>query len=142
MLYEFRVVAVLCIVTQFSNGLLLKPTNEWSHTLDRRINQTETRKGRCKLCARRNRLHQSHTNRIQYVFLFAGFPFYTIGRFLNTPCVGSNQLLGTCVLNGECRASGGIVTGSCSTITRQAVCCVCKRLPFDALASRMPVVRE
>lgn len=54
----------------------------------------------------------------------AGFPFYTIGRFLNTPCQGKNQLLGTCVLSGECRNSGGIAAGSCSA--RQAVCCICR----------------
>lgn len=127
MFHEFRALLVLCCVTQFSNGLLSKPTNESSHTLDGRMNQMETRKGRCKLCAHKtaciNRTHQPHSC---IVVSFAGFPFYTIGRFQNTPCVGSNQLLGTCVLGGECRAAGGIVTGSCSTITRQALCCVCK----------------
>lgn len=30
------------------------------------------------------------------------------------------------MLNGECRSAGGIVTGSCSSITRQAVCCICE----------------
>lgn len=61
-----------------------------------------------------------------YIYILlgvAGFPFYTIGRFLNTPCEGRNQLIGTCVLNGECRSAGGIVAGTCSS--RQAVCCVC-----------------
>lgn len=55
-----------------------------------------------------------------------GFPFYTLGRFQNTPCTGSNNLLGTCVLAGECKTSGGVSTGACNSITRQAVCCVCK----------------
>lgn len=58
--------------------------------------------------------------------LITGFPFYTIGRFQNTPCEGKNKLSGTCVLYGECRSGGGISTGPCSSITRQAVCCICK----------------
>lgn len=60
-----------------------------------------------------------------YIF-FIVFPFYTIGRFQNSVCSGSNSLAGTCVLAGECSDAGGIATGSCSTLTRQAVCCVCK----------------
>ncbi|XP_031632739.1 uncharacterized protein LOC116346692 [Contarinia nasturtii] len=52
------------------------------------------------------------------------FPFYTLGRFVNTPCVGSNQLMGTCVLMGECKDAGGVATGGCNSITRQAICCV------------------
>lgn len=56
----------------------------------------------------------------------AVFPFYTLGRFQNLPCVGSNQLMGTCVLAGECTTANGVATGSCNSITRQAVCCVCK----------------
>lgn len=70
--------------------------------------------------------HWTFTRQKYMSFLIAGFPFYTIGRFLNTPCIGSNHLLGTCVLNGECRSSGGISTGSCSPTAKQAVCCVCK----------------
>lgn len=58
-----------------------------------------------------------------------GFPFYTVGRFLNIPCTGQNQLLGTCVLNGECRSYGGVSTGSCNSKAKHAVCCVCK-CPF------------
>lgn len=125
MFAEYRVLAALCIVTQLSNGLLsTTATNESSHLPDDRISLTETRSGRCKLCARsKNREPQS-----MCALSFAGFPFYTLGRFQNTACIGSNRLLGTCVLGGECRAAGGIVTGSCSTITRQAVCCVCKCL--------------
>lgn len=61
-----------------------------------------------------------------FTFNSSGFPFYTIGRFQNTPCQGKNKLLGTCVLDGECNKSGGIPAGSCSSITRQAVCCICK----------------
>lgn len=34
--------------------------------------------------------------------------------------------MGTCVLAGECKAAGGVSTGSCNSITRQAICCVCK----------------
>ncbi|XP_059614664.1 uncharacterized protein LOC132260513 [Phlebotomus argentipes] len=52
------------------------------------------------------------------------FPFYTIGRFQNSVCTGGNNLLGTCQVNGECSENGGISTGSCSTVTSQAVCCV------------------
>lgn len=62
---------------------------------------------------------------------FLGFPFYTLGRFVNTPCLGSNQLMGTCVLAGECSDAGGVATGSCNSITRQAICCVCKFLSFS-----------
>lgn len=64
------------------------------------------------------------------------FPFYTIGRFQNTLCTGSNQLAGTCVLGGECADGGGIATGTCSTLTRQAVCCVCRFNP----KTRYPLV--
>lgn len=53
------------------------------------------------------------------------FPFYTLGRFQNTPCTGTNQLEGTCVLGGQCSDNGGIATGSCSPLTNQAVCCIC-----------------
>lgn len=59
--------------------------------------------------------------------LFVGFPFHTIGRFINSPCIGSNQLMGTCVLVGECSTAGGIATGSCNAMTRHATCCVCKK---------------
>ncbi|KAJ6642074.1 hypothetical protein Bhyg_07020 [Pseudolycoriella hygida] len=52
------------------------------------------------------------------------FPFYTIGRFPNTACTGINDLTGTCVLAGECKDAGGIATGTCTTLTVQAVCCV------------------
>ncbi|GAB0097031.1 uncharacterized protein DMENIID0001_126230 [Sergentomyia squamirostris] len=52
------------------------------------------------------------------------FPFYTIGRFQNSVCTGGNNLLGTCQISGECSDNGGIATGSCSTVTAQAVCCV------------------
>jgi len=65
------------------------------------VNQTNHRKGR-----------------------FDFFPFYTIGRFPNTACTGINDLTGTCVLAGECTDAGGIATGSCTTLTFQAVCCV------------------
>lgn len=54
------------------------------------------------------------------------FPFYTIGRFANDHCVGANQMQGTCVVRGECQDDGGIPAGSCSTVTNQAVCCICK----------------
>lgn len=54
-----------------------------------------------------------------------GFPFYTLGRFENSECMGSSNLIGTCGLAGECDDNGGIATGSCSTVTPQAVCCVC-----------------
>ncbi|CAD7082002.1 unnamed protein product [Hermetia illucens] len=52
------------------------------------------------------------------------FPFYTIGRFVNEVCTGANQMLGTCVIRGECSDGGGVSTGSCNSITSQAVCCV------------------
>ncbi|XP_037936135.1 uncharacterized protein LOC119670086 [Teleopsis dalmanni] len=52
------------------------------------------------------------------------FPFYTIGRFENQVCIGSNNLDGTCMLSGECSDNGGIAAGSCSTVTSQAVCCI------------------
>ncbi|XP_055376739.1 uncharacterized protein LOC129608957 [Condylostylus longicornis] len=52
------------------------------------------------------------------------FPFYTIGRFSNDLCIGKNLMSGTCVIKGECSDNGGVATGSCSTITKQAVCCV------------------
>lgn len=57
--------------------------------------------------------------------LSIGFPFYTIGRFPNDVCNGRNNLIGTCLVRGECRDNGGIFAGSCSTITTQAVCCTC-----------------
>lgn len=63
--------------------------------------------------------------------VFVGFPFYTVGRFVNAPCLGANQLMGTCVLHGECKKAGGVATGSCNSVTRQATCCVCKKLKFN-----------
>lgn len=38
--------------------------------------------------------------------------------------MGANNLVGTCVIGGECDDNGGIATGSCSTVTSQAKCCV------------------
>ncbi|XP_055913510.1 uncharacterized protein LOC129947103 [Eupeodes corollae] len=52
------------------------------------------------------------------------FPFYTIGRFTNDVCTGTNSMKGTCQVRGECMDGGGITAGSCSSITTQAVCCV------------------
>lgn len=57
---------------------------------------------------------------------FTGFPFYTIGRFANEVCTGKNNLHGTCMVRGECADNGGVSAGGCSTITNQAVCCICK----------------
>ncbi|XP_055303711.1 uncharacterized protein LOC129569165 [Sitodiplosis mosellana] len=69
---------------------------------------------------RNHTFDQNHTSHRQGRW----FPFYTLGRFVNTPCLGSNQLMGTCVLRGECTDAGGVATGSCNSITRQAICCV------------------
>ncbi|CAO1389576.1 unnamed protein product [Diamesa hyperborea] len=55
------------------------------------------------------------------------FPFYTLGRFSRESCVGSNQLMGTCVISGECDELGGTSAGraACSGAnTKQATCCV------------------
>lgn len=61
-----------------------------------------------------------------YFARLAGFPFYTIGRFSNDLCRGNNLLIGTCQINGECTDNNGVAAGSCSSITNQAVCCICK----------------
>lgn len=55
-----------------------------------------------------------------------GFPFYTIGRFQNEVCTGKNNLYGTCMVRGECTDNGGVSAGGCSSVTSQAVCCICK----------------
>lgn len=60
-----------------------------------------------------------------HVVAISGFPFYTIGRFQNSECMGANNLIGTCVVGGECDDNGGIATGGCSSVTSQAKCCVC-----------------
>ncbi|XP_055620810.1 uncharacterized protein LOC129765032 [Toxorhynchites rutilus septentrionalis] len=52
------------------------------------------------------------------------FPFYTIGRIANIPCVASNGLTGTCMIRGECLENGGLSGGSCNNNTRQATCCL------------------
>jgi hypothetical protein len=55
------------------------------------------------------------------------FPFYTLGRFSNDVCTGTNQLTGTCVISGSCTDLGGVGSGSCASAnTRQATCCVSK----------------
>lgn len=57
------------------------------------------------------------------------FPFYTIGRFSNDVCTGTNSLVGTCLLGKQCDDLGGTSTGttSCSqTNTNQAACCICR----------------
>ncbi|XP_050072956.1 uncharacterized protein LOC126561051 [Anopheles maculipalpis] len=52
------------------------------------------------------------------------FPFYTIGRIANAPCTSPSGLSGTCLIAGECKDNGGLASGTCSTRTNQAVCCV------------------
>ncbi|XP_058828126.1 uncharacterized protein LOC131688017 [Topomyia yanbarensis] len=52
------------------------------------------------------------------------FPFYSIGRIANIPCVATNGLTGTCLIRGECADNGGIFGGNCSTNTNQATCCL------------------
>uniref|UniRef100_A0A182JV11 CUB domain-containing protein n=1 Tax=Anopheles christyi TaxID=43041 RepID=A0A182JV11_9DIPT len=52
------------------------------------------------------------------------FPFYTIGRIANVPCTSPSGLSGTCLIAGECKDNGGLASGSCSSRTNQAVCCV------------------
>ncbi|XP_055535733.1 uncharacterized protein LOC129724676 [Wyeomyia smithii] len=52
------------------------------------------------------------------------FPFYTIGRIANVPCLATNGLTGTCLIRGECSDNGGLFGGSCSTLTNQATCCL------------------
>ncbi|XP_055534897.1 uncharacterized protein LOC129724216 [Wyeomyia smithii] len=51
------------------------------------------------------------------------FPFWSIGRIANSVCTGTNGLTGTCQIRGECAANGGLASGSCTTLTTQAVCC-------------------
>ncbi|CRK86160.1 CLUMA_CG000036, isoform A [Clunio marinus] len=55
------------------------------------------------------------------------FPFYSIGRFAQDTCVGTNKLIGTCTLALQCSDIGGTTTGAtaCSQAnTRQASCCI------------------
>lgn len=76
----------------------------------------------------------------------SGFPFYTVGRFENAICVGSNQLTGTCVLKGQCDDLGGTQTGNfaCSgSKSKQAQCCICEwiiivSLKFNFLIKHLP----
>lgn len=61
--------------------------------------------------------------------LLQGFPFYTLGRFAQDVCVGTNSLIGTCVLGDECDDLGGTQTGRvpCSGAnSKQASCCIGK----------------
>ncbi|XP_053664335.1 uncharacterized protein LOC128713500 [Anopheles marshallii] len=67
-----------------------------------------------------NELEVSHTSQRSGRF----FPFYTIGRIANVPCTSPSGLSGTCLIAGECKDNGGLSSGSCSTRTNQAVCCV------------------
>lgn len=89
-----------------------------SSIIDSTIDVSRTRKGKCKkiICF-------LVTLTILNDFLLV-FPFYTIGRFVNSQCAASNSLTGTCVLKGECSDAGGFSSGSCSTVTAQATCCV------------------
>lgn len=65
------------------------------------------------------------------------WPFWSVGRIANSPCQSSNGLTGTCQIRGECDANGGIAYGTCSTLTTQSVCCVCK---FEAQSLRCMVL--
>lgn len=116
-----QLVVVICLVLiSLTHEFIIEENMIEEHSVAPYRNQT--RQGRCK-CIQWLVRHL----RLQFcVFHSVGFPFYTIGRFPNSPCVGSNQLMGTCVLAGECTTAGGIATGSCNPLTRQAVCCVCK----------------
>lgn len=63
----------------------------------------------------------------KFIESFPVFPFYTLGRFSQDVCTGTNSLIGTCVLGGECDDLGGTSTGqsACSGAnTRQASCCI------------------
>lgn len=78
-----------------------------------------------KSSSRRHRFQTINTFNIER----SGFPFYTVGRFENAICVGSNQLTGTCVLKGQCDDLGGTQTGNsaCSgSRSKQAQCCICE----------------
>lgn len=128
----YQIVVVICLVSiSFTHEFIIEDNSIEHHRMAHDHNRT--RQSRCKCVTR-----DIHTRNVSSAFhwvmvfflsafgIFPGFPFYTIGRFQNAPCMGSNQLMGTCVLAGECSTSGGIATGSCNSITRQAVCCVCK----------------
>lgn len=63
----------------------------------------------------------------RFLFTFKDFPFYTLGRFSQDVCTGTNNLIGTCVLRGQCNDLGGTQTGAaaCSqSNTFQAACCI------------------
>lgn len=115
-----QIVVVICLVSiSFTHEYIIDDNSIEHNSMPH--NHNRTRQGRCKCVTFVRRTI------LPFRYLISpGFPFYTIGRFQNAPCVGSNQLMGTCVLAGECTTAGGIATGSCNSITRQAVCCVCK----------------
>lgn len=122
-----QIVVVICLVSiSFTHEFIIDDNSVEHNSMAH--NHSRTRQGRCK-CVRRHLSEEPSYLILSldfFFFIWSGFPFYTIGRFQNAPCVGSNQLMGTCVLAGECTTDGGIATGSCNSITRQAVCCVCK----------------
>lgn len=106
--------ALLCVV-QFCSAF----SSDGIHRIDSDgSNAASSRNGRCE-CLQKTAIWR----RNWWSSRLAGLPFYTVGRFMNTPCVGSNQLVGTCMLRGECKDSRGLVTGSCNSVTKQAVCC-------------------
>ncbi|XP_017840026.2 uncharacterized protein LOC108597920 [Drosophila busckii] len=94
-----------------STQLPLAYTRNESHTLDQLDRELSSERG----------LRHSGSRNPRW------FPFYTIGRFSNDLCLGNNLLMGTCMINGECKDNKGVAAGQCSSITQQAVCCIYQR---------------
>ncbi|KAK7864646.1 hypothetical protein R5R35_012418 [Gryllus longicercus] len=53
------------------------------------------------------------------------FPFFTVVRISNNPCVGENNLNGTCYSRRVCASYDGIASGSCGG--GLGVCCIIQR---------------
>ncbi|XP_071452341.1 uncharacterized protein [Hetaerina americana] len=50
------------------------------------------------------------------------FPLFTVVRFANSPCLGTNNLAGICYSRRECQLNGGVGFGTCANGI--GVCCV------------------
>lgn len=63
-------------------------------------------------------------NNVDILIVFQVFPFFSVIRFKNVQCSGTNGQFGTCFSRKSCSDAGGVASGSCAR--NWGTCCISK----------------
>nr|CAD7258641.1 unnamed protein product [Timema shepardi] len=100
-------------------GLLVLVSSLDLETLDQDMGSNEVGEWEGHKYLQANNVNYTSVQRDGKIFFF---PLFSVVRFQNTQCTGSNNLNGTCYTRRECTSYGGTASGSCSS--GLGTCCV------------------